>query len=238
MPLSPEQEWTLVACGLVAHADGILQADEWDQVLWMLDERLGASEATEWVGRLADHGSLRARLSQLAPPAPLFIETILEKAWRMALADGEASEAECEVHDELAEILGATADELAQWRETWLSRAQQRGEIVAGFAAVLAGSDGVTEPMERQQYVELLDRLPLAQGRRATLDGWLDSPPDLEALIGRTLGLAPEDRGIALMAIVPVVKAAGVGEVERELFLDLAERVAIDPAQAERWLDR
>jgi len=33
MPLSPEQEWTLAACGLVAHADGILEAGEWDRVL-------------------------------------------------------------------------------------------------------------------------------------------------------------------------------------------------------------
>lgn len=238
MPLSPEQEWTLVACGLVAHADGILQADEWDQVLWMLDERIDGGEAAAWVGRLADYDALRTRLGELPPPAQLFTETILEKAWRMALADGEVSDTERTVHDEVAKLLGAADGELSTWRDTWLSRAQRRGEIVAGFAAVLANSDGVTEPMERQQYSQLLDRLPLAEGRRGQLDGWLDAPPDLEALIGQTLGLQPEDRGLALMALVPVVKASGTGQIERELFLELAERVAIDPAQAERWLDR
>jgi tellurite resistance protein len=238
VPLSPEQEWTLTACGLVAHADGILEAGEWDQVLWMLDERLGAAEATEWVGWLSDEATLRARMKGMSPPAPLFTETILDKAWRMALADGEASEAERTVHDEIAGILGATPPELDAWRTQWLTRAQRRSEIVAGFAAVLAASDGVTEPMERTRYAELLDRLPLGPGRREAMETQLDAPPDIEALIGQTLGLDPEDRGLALMAIVPMVRAAGTGTVERALYLDLAERVAIDPDQAERWLER
>jgi hypothetical protein len=31
--LTPEQEWTLVACGLIAHADDELEFGEWDQIL-------------------------------------------------------------------------------------------------------------------------------------------------------------------------------------------------------------
>ena len=44
----------LAACGLVAHADGIVEAGEWDRVLWMLDERIGAEDASAWVELLAD----------------------------------------------------------------------------------------------------------------------------------------------------------------------------------------
>jgi tellurite resistance protein len=238
MPLSPEQEWTLVACGLVAHADGILEAGEWDQVLWMLDERLPADEALTWVGRLADAKLLQKQLDTMAAPAPLFTESILEKSWRMALADGRGSAQEEAVHDEIAAKLGASRDEVATWRATWLERAHRRSEILAGFAAVLAASDGVTEPMEREQFGELLDRLPLAAGRRPELEALLGDPPDPEALIGQMLALDPDDRGLAMMAIVPVVRASGTGDAERELFVELAERVAVDPVQAERWLER
>lgn len=206
MPLSPEQEWTLVACGLIAHADGVLEVGEWDEVLWLLDERVGADEVGAWVDLLSDHTALSRRFEELAPPAPFLTEGILEKAWRMALADGSGTDTEREIHDEIATKLGADPAEVKAWRETWDGRAQRRAAIVAGFAALLAGSDGVTEPMERAEYEDLLGRLPVTDERRAALRDLLDAPPDKETLIGETLALAPEDRGIALAALVPIVK--------------------------------
>ena len=138
MPLSPEQEWTLAACGLVAHADGIVEAGEWDRVLWMLDDRVGDDDASAWVTLLADRGRLQAHVDELAPPMPFFCEAILEKAWRMALADGEGSEQEAAVHDALAVKLGIGASDVASMRERWMTQAYRRSELVAGFAAILA----------------------------------------------------------------------------------------------------
>jgi tellurite resistance protein len=238
MPLSPEQEWTLVACGLVAHADGVLEIGEWDEVLWLLDERVATDEVEPWIDLLSDEKALRRRFEELQPPAPFLTETILEKAWRMALADGGGTEAELSIHDEIAAKLGADAAEVQAWRETWDRRAHARAEVVAGFAALLAGSDGVTEPMERAEYEDLLRRLPLAEGRKTAMETLIDAPPDKEALIGATLALQPEDRGITLAGLVPIVKAAGQGRIERALFLELADRVAVDRTQAERLLER
>lgn len=238
MPLSPEQEWTLVACGLVAHADGVLEVGEWDEVLWLLDERVASDEVETWIDLLSDEKALRRRFEGLGPPAPMLGEAILEKAWRMALADGNGTEAELAIHDEIAAKLGIDGGELATWRDAWNERAHRRAEVVAGFAALMAGSDGVTEPMERAEYDDLVRRLPLAEGRQGAVSGLIDAPPDKEALIGATLSLSPEDRGIALAALVPIVKASGQGEVERALFLELADRVAVDRAQAERLLER
>src|SRR6186713_1875835 len=138
MPLSPEQEWTLVACGLVAHADGILEIGEWDQVLWMLDDRLPAGEAVGWLDVLADRTALLAKLDALSLPPPFFAETILERAWRMALADGRGSDDEAAVHDDVARRLGIDAREAAQWRAGWLQQAGRRAETIAAFAARLA----------------------------------------------------------------------------------------------------
>ncbi len=238
MPLSPEQEWILVACGLLAHADGILEVGEWDQVLWMLDDRIETADSDAWTEVLADAGRLRERLDALQPPPPFLSEMILEKAWRMALADGRGSEAEAAVHDEIANRLGVSPMEAAQWRRGWTERAARRAEVVAGFAAILANIDGRTDPDERVEYENLLARLPVPEDRRDALLSQLEAPPELDAIVGGLAALDPEDRKIALLGVVPFVHAAARGDAERRAFFDLAERVAVSRADAERMLDR
>lgn len=237
MPLSPEQEWTLAACGLVAHADGILEVGEWDRVLWMLDERIGDDDASEWTEVLADRDRLAAHLEGLAPPPPLFSEAILEKAWRMALADGAGSVHEAAVHDELAERLGVPSGEVARLRGQWLEQAQRRSELVAGFAAIVANLDGRLDPAEAAELDVLLERLPVAEGRRPALEAMRDEPPALDEIVGALLGTDAEERRIALQAIVPLLRASARGDRERALFLDVASRLAIPSGEAERMLD-
>ena len=65
MPLTPEQEWIIAACGLIAHADGDLSTGESDQMLTMLDERLTPAEHDRWVALLAvPLAAVRTDLSQ------------------------------------------------------------------------------------------------------------------------------------------------------------------------------
>lgn len=238
MSLSPEQEWTLVACGLVAHADGILEVGEWDQVLYMLDERVPASEVGPWLDILADHAALTERLAGLQPPLPLLCEDILARAWRMALADGHGSDEEAAVLDSIAAKLGVPPEHTARLRQTWLSQAQRRSEIVAGFAVLVATLDRRMDTMEAAEYASLLQRLPLAPGRREAMDKLLDAPPPLDALVGQLLALPPEERGIAMLSLVPLVRVGSGGEAERQLFVEIAERLALDPTEAEAMLAR
>jgi len=238
MPLSPEQEWTLVACGLVAHADGIVEVGEWDQVLLLLDERVEGDEATQWVDILSDKAQLDKRFAELQPPAPLFSEDILARSWRMALADGKGSDEEAAVHDTIADKLGVARDETARLRTQWLEQAQRRSEIVAGFAVIVATQDDRMDPMEAVEYESLLERLPLGDGRRDAMRTLLDEPPALDALVGQLLALPAEERGIAMLSLVPLVHAGSAGQGERDLFVDIAERLAIDRADAEAMLER
>lgn len=238
MPLSPEQEWTLAACGLIAHADGILEAGEWDRVLWMLDDRVGDEDASTWVALLADRDRLSAHIDGLAPPMPFFCEPILEKAWRMALADGEGSEQEAAVHDELAAKLGIDTSEAAQLRQRWLQQAYRRSELVAGFAAILANLDGHLEVSEVAQLDALIERLPAPAGRRGALAALRDAPPPLERIVGELTAMDPEERGIALLALVPLVQASAGGDRERALFVDVATKLAISSDEIERMLSR
>lgn len=238
MPLSPEQEWTLVACGLMAHADGILEVGEWDQVLYMLDERVDGDDANTWVDLLSDRDAVQARFDTLAPPAPLFSEDILARAWRMALADGKGSDEEAAVLSTIAERLGVPATETTRLRQQWLQQAHRRSEIVAGFAVIVATLDDRMDTMEAAEYESLLERLPLAPGRDEAMRQLLDAPPPLDTLVGQLLALPSEERGIALLSLVPLVHVSSGGQAEQALFVDVAERLAIDRADAEAMLRR
>jgi hypothetical protein len=238
MPLSPEQEWTLVACGLLAHADDILEIGEWDQVLWMLDERLAADETAPWLDVLANRAALRVKLSELPLPPPFFAEAILERAWRMALADGRGSDEEAAVHDEIATALGVPVAEAAAWREQWGAAAGRRAEAIAGFAAMLANADGVADSGERAEFADLVARLPIDEARREALAELIDAPPGLDDVVGRLVALPSDERSIALVTLAPIVRSSFGGAAERALFFELTERVAVSRADAERMLDR
>ena len=174
MPLSPEQEWTLVACGLVAHADGVLDAGEFEQALWMLDERIDGEDNTLWVARLADEAALHEHAATLQLPPPLFSEDILSKAWRMALSDGRGTDREVEVHDEIASILGEDLATVARWRDAWSLQAQARSQLIAGFAAHIARADGQITGAERASFDALLAHLPLAEGTEDAMKNLLN----------------------------------------------------------------
>lgn len=238
MPLSPEQEWTLLACGLVAHADGVLDAAEFEQALWMLDERIDGEDNTAWVSRLGDEASLRAHAKTLQLPPPLFSEDILAKAWRMALSDGRGTAREAEVHDEIATMLGEDLTTVARWRDAWSTQAEARSELIAGFAAHIAQADGQITAAERTSFATLLAHLPLAAGTEEAMRNLLEEPPEMMMLVGGFAALPAEERRIAMLELVPVVSADGRDEVARRAFVELAEAIAIDPAEAERMLDR
>jgi hypothetical protein len=169
---------------------------------------------------------------------PFFAEGILEKAWRMALADGEGSEHEAEVHDVLAARMGVPADEVARLRQQWLAQAQRRSELVAGFAAILANLDGRLDLAEAAELDALVERLPVSAERRSALRALRADPPPLDRVVGELMAMDAEERGIALLALVPLVRTHGEGSRERALFLDVAAHVAIPPAEARRMLER
>jgi tellurite resistance protein len=238
MPLSPEQEWTLAACGLMAHADGVLEAEEFEQVLWMLDERIDASDSATWVARLQDAAALEAHIQGLALPPPLFSEDILAKAWRMALADGRGTEQEVAVLERIATMLGERPESVGQWRAQWTEQAQSRSELIAGFAALIAQADGTVSDAERASFDAMLARLPLREGTAPAMRNLLDEPPEMMLLVGGFAALPPEERRIAMLDLVPIVSAEGRDEAARRSFIELAEAIAIDPAEAGRMLDR
>jgi hypothetical protein len=236
--LTPEQEWILVACGMIAHADDMLEFGEWDQILRLIDANVDDAELSPWLDMLGDRPALERRFAELAPPLPYFNEQLLEHAWRMALADGSGSEVEAAVHDRIAEKIGVDLDEVQKWRDRWTAEAGVRAELVVGFAAALANLDGRMDSEEAVQFDSLLERMPVSVGRRLELAIMLYAPPKLDDLGRRLAGLSAEAREAVLYEIAPLVQASHSGERERDVFLRLAEMAALPRESALSLLAR
>ena len=237
MPLTPEQEWTLIACGLVAHADGVLKEGECDQVLAMIDERLPPDEHERWTRLLSDRAALRRHVDDLPPLLPLFHEPLFERVWAMALADGEVGPDELRVVDEVAALVGADPDELATWRDAWTHDAALMAEHKASFAALLIHHDGAIDEAEAVRFHSLVERMPVPRERRAAMLELLRAPPTIDH-VGARLAALPRDRRIEILrAIAPLVSASQQEALGRAFFLDLAAQAGLDPTAAARLLE-
>lgn len=237
MPLTPEQEWIVAACGLIAHADGEMSPGESDQILVMLGEHLGPEERARWLALLADPAALARSFAELPPPLPAFMQPLLEQAWTMALADGHASEAELRELERIADEVGITPFELTAWRRQWTVGAVELAEHTAAFAALLIHHDGTVDAAEAAQFRELLARLPLEPERREQLaTTLLARAPRLDHVRESLAALPRERRLTVLRSLAPLVAASSRADLGRAFFLDLAQAAAIPAEQAERLL--
>jgi len=182
VPLTAEQEWTLVSCGLLALADRVLTGGEAARLLAMVESYLDPEEQDLWMDLVADKAALEAHFEQLrAPPAANHL-ALLERVWAIALADGDASLTEIRVFERIGERLSIDGAQLIVHRKTWTYAAMERAEVVAGFAANLLQRGAAATPKEHTLYETLVGRLPLSKSRRARILGEIDAPPTLESL--------------------------------------------------------
>lgn len=245
MALKLELEWTLVACGLVALADGVLKGGEASRVLDMVHEALPPAEQDEWIDLVSDRERLLAHAAQLEPPPADSHERLLRRAWSIALVDGEGSGDEARVLEQLGERLGIDRDQVVTWRKLWTSEAIESAGHVAAFAALLLHRRGAAAPepgpklapADREQFLQLLARMPLSDARRQRLHRLMDESPNIEELGHTLLWLGPERRHEVLRELAAHVRTGGHGPLGRQLFLALAARMAVSDDAARNYLD-
>ncbi len=237
MALTPEQEWTLVGCGLIAHADEILDIGEWDEVLRYVGATLSEVDQQVWMEILSNQEQLEQRFAELTPLPPAEGEELLRRCWQMALADGTGSDIEATVHDRIARRLGVDLDHVARMREAWTVQAHARAELTVSLAAMFVNLDGHLDFHEAIHFDNLLERLPIPVGRRVELSELLHTPPTFDALVERLLGLDTGERMRALHSLVPLLRASRRGGRERELFFQLSRKVLGPQEGVERLLE-
>jgi hypothetical protein len=237
MALTPEQEWTLVGCGLIAHADEILDIGEWDEVLRYVGATLSEADQQVWMEVLSNQEQLEQRFGELTPLPANQAEELLRRCWQMALADGTGSDIEATVHDRIARRLGVDLDHVARMREQWTIQANARAELTVSLAAMFVNLDGHLDFHEAIHFDNLLERLPIPVGRRVELSELLHTPPTFDNLVDRLLALDTGERMRALHSLVPLLRASRRGGRERELFFQLSRRVLGPQGEVERMLD-
>jgi hypothetical protein len=237
MALTPEQEWTLVGCGLIAHADEILDIGEWDEVLRYVGATLSEADQQVWMEVLSNQEQLEQRFGELSPLPSGQAEELLRRCWQMALADGTGSDIEATVHDRIARRLGMDLDHVARMREQWTLQAHARAELTVSLAAMFVNLDGHLDFHEAIHFDNLLERLPIPVGRRVELSELLHTPPTFDALVDRLLALDTGERMRALHSLVPLLRASRRGGRERELFFQLSRKVLGPQGEVERLLE-
>lgn len=183
MPLNPEQEWTLVSCGMLALADRVLTGGEAARLLALVEAYLDPEEQDLWMDIVCDKGALEAHFEHMKPPPESNHLAVLERVWNVALADGDAALAEIRVFEQIGGRLGVATSQLAVLRKTWTYEAMERSEVIAGFMAILmsGGGEGPSDA-EREAFAALVARLPLSKSRRERMIEALDEPPEVAAL--------------------------------------------------------
>lgn len=142
MALSLLTQWTLVASGLIAHADHVLSGEECERLMALVDEEVDGDAYAEWMAIISDGARLSATLEGLAAPPAESHRAILEDAWSMAVVDGERCEAEAAALGRIAARLGVEAVQLEFWREAWSAAQQAYAETAIAVLAHVHGPAG------------------------------------------------------------------------------------------------
>jgi hypothetical protein len=168
MALSLTTQWTLVASGLVAHADHVLAGEECERLMALVDEEIDGDAYAEWMSAISDPARLSTLLAGLAvPPAPSHRQ-ILEDAWLMAVVDGERCEAEIEALRRIAARLQVETAQLDAWREAWSTAQHARAE--ATFAALVhVLGDDAPRAVDEGIVEGFVHELPTTHEHRAQL---------------------------------------------------------------------
>ncbi len=228
MPVSPDTEWVLVTCGLIAHADDTLDGNEVERLMQMIDEHIPAEDYADWLALIGDKQALEARYAELPDPPAAQHRVVLEEAWTMAMVDGERNTAELVVLARLAERLGVAPMQLEFWREAWTLAERQFAVCVAELCALcLGGGEALFEP-DHSPYLDLIERLPTSTEERGRLRGFATSTPTDGDALSRSLAALPRTRRIqAFRLVAPLVRSSVDAEAAGERFASTARAAGL-----------
>ena len=194
MALSLTTQWTLVASGLVAHADHVLSGEECERLMALVDEEVDGDAYAQWMSIVSDRERLDATLAGLAAPPLESRRQILEDAWLMAVVDGERVDAEIDALRRIASRLAVDAKQLESWREAWSTTQHAYAETaVAALAHVLGGGEP-GQPEDEGSIERFVHSLPTTHEHRAKLVAAGLRPQTAERVQQRTRALSRAQR--------------------------------------------
>lgn len=229
MSISLETEWTLVACGLIAHADGVLDGNEIDRLMAMIDDRIPEEDYTKWLEMIGDQAKLEARYAELPEPPATQHRVILEEAWAMAMVDGERNTQELVVLARIAERFGVEPMQLEFWRSAWTTAEQEFSVRVAELATLCLGGGKSLFEDDHSPFLDLMERLPTSTTERERLGGYATTPPEIDGpALARALAAMPRSRRVQAFALVAALVRYSVDvDNARTRFVDIGRTAGL-----------
>lgn len=187
MALALQSQWTLVAAGLMAHADRVLAGEECERLMLLVEQGTGDDEYARWLAAVSDPARLAEIAEALPAPPADSRRAILEEAWLMAVVDGERVQAETAMLETLGQRFSIEPVQLEYWREAWTSAQHDRAEATARLLGVALGDGAPVLPEHRRLVETLALSLPTTAEHREALARIAAAPID-EADVVRRLG--------------------------------------------------
>lgn len=228
MAVSLETEWLLVACGLIAHADEILDGNEVERLMTFVDDRIPEDDYADWLSIIGDKVKLEARYAALPDLPSDQHRALLEEAWAMAMVDGSRDTEELLVLTRIAERLGVEPVQLEFWRAAWTQNEQEFATCVAELAALSLGGDQALYEDDLSPFLDLIERLPTSSEERERLREVATGPASDASTLARTLAGMPRSRRIQAFGLVaPLVSASVKPEAARERFVNVGRTAGL-----------
>ncbi|MBV1858136.1 MAG: TerB family tellurite resistance protein [Nannocystaceae bacterium] len=218
MALSLESQWTVIACGVMAHADGVLDGEECDLLLAMIEGEADGEEYSAWLSTISDRERLEEMLSQLAPPPQSAHRDILETAWTLAVADGVRTSSEREALGRIATQLGVEEVQLEFWREAWTEGQSALAELVTDAGCIVLAGEAPLNSEARTTIRALSRAVPTTDAHREELVGATAIPKNAEDIGRRLRGIPKRRRQWVIKALAGIPgKASRREDAQRRL---------------------
>ncbi|MEM7153295.1 MAG: TerB family tellurite resistance protein [Myxococcota bacterium] len=234
MSLSLKTQWTIVASGLVAHADHVLTGEECERLMAMVDAQVDEDEYAQWMAIISDGPQLEQRLKSLPPPPAEDHRQILEDAWLMAVVDGERADEEIEALERIAEHIGVEPLQLEFWREAWTEAQQAYAEHVSIALAWVLGGGEPAGPDDAGTIRDTVGELPTTHEHREQLEGVARAGHDGDKAAAGLRAAGTAQRRDALQRLHAAAEAASRGDEAKTRWRELAAATGLDDAEIER----
>lgn len=223
----------LVACGVMAHADGVLDGQECDRLLAMVEDEADSDDDGAWLSTIGDRDRLEEMLEALPALPEEHHRDVLENAWLLAVVDGERTAPELAALESLAKRLGVEQMQLEFWREAWTTQQHDLAELAVVSACVVLGGTAPVTANDRSLIRDLAWRLPATDPHRERLEATSAIAHDPQEVARRLRAISKRKRRWVLCALASVPRAAG----RREDAIARARALGIDAGLSEAVVD-